>query len=140
MKALGSTESRCMRVLSPRTEPPVRTEDGSTASTPTLRPLAVSRLPSASMKVDLPTPGTPEIPTRTVSPAGSLVSSSRAMSRCWGLVDSTNVIARDTAARLPSLMPSRRSCTSGPGMASTLANREPGQRARCSTSRTTPGS
>ena len=33
MKACGSAASRAIRVLSPRIEPPVRVEDGSTAST-----------------------------------------------------------------------------------------------------------
>ena len=41
MKALGSTASRAMRVLSPRIEPPVRAEEGSTASTATLWPCSV---------------------------------------------------------------------------------------------------
>ena len=57
-----------MRVLSPRIEPPVRVDDGSTASTATLWPLPVSMLPSASMVVDLPTPGAPVMPTRTALP------------------------------------------------------------------------
>ena len=65
MNACGSVDSRAIRVLSPSTEPPVRTLDGSTVSTPTWWPSAVSRLPSASMNVDFPTPGTPETPTRT---------------------------------------------------------------------------
>ena len=38
MKAFGSMASRAMRVLSARIEPPVRAEDGSTASTATLWP------------------------------------------------------------------------------------------------------
>ncbi len=41
MKALGSMASRAMRVLSPRMDPPVRLDDGSTASTATLWPCAV---------------------------------------------------------------------------------------------------
>ena len=57
-----------MRVLSPRIEPPVRVEDGSTASTATRWPLAVRWLPSTSMVVDLPTPGTPVMPTRVARP------------------------------------------------------------------------
>ena len=64
----GSTASRAIRVLSPRMEPPVRAEDGSTASTATLCPRSVSRLPSASMVVDLPTPGAPVMPTRRAVP------------------------------------------------------------------------
>ena len=77
MKAFGSAASRAMRVLSPRIEPPVRVEDGSTASTATLWPSAVSREPSASMAVDLPTPGTPVIPTRTAPPVWGITASSR---------------------------------------------------------------
>ena len=57
-----------MRVLSARIEPPVRRDDGSTASTATLRPCPVSMLPNASMVVDLPTPGAPVMPTRTALP------------------------------------------------------------------------
>src|SRR6478609_11788222 len=65
------------------------------------------------MKVDFPTPGTPEMPTRTASRCSSRVISSRASSRCRGLVDSTSVIACETADRRPSLIPSRRVSTSG---------------------------
>ena len=43
------------------------TDDGSTASTPTRWPAAVRLPPSASMNVDLPTPGTPEMPTRVAT-------------------------------------------------------------------------
>ena len=39
MKALSDAASRAIRVLSPRIEPPVRAEEGSTASTATLWPL-----------------------------------------------------------------------------------------------------
>jgi len=115
MKACGSTESDAIRVLSPSTEPPVRTDDGSTASTPTRWPAAVSRVPSTSMKVDLPTPGTPEMPTRTTggwSTVASSVSSSRLDVRCSGRDDSTRVIARDTAARRPERTPSTSAATS----------------------------
>ena len=68
MKALRSTESRAMRVLSPRIEPPVRDDDGSTASTATLWPAATRFPPSVSMVVDFPTPGTPVTPTRMAVP------------------------------------------------------------------------
>ncbi len=57
-----------MRVLSARIDPPVRRDEGSTASTATLRPCLVSMVPSASMVVDLPTPGAPVMPTRTALP------------------------------------------------------------------------
>ena len=115
MKASGSTDSVAMRVLSPSTEPPVRTDDGSTARTPTRWPEPVSRVPSASMNVDFPTPGTPEMPTRVAigrSVAASSVSSSRAATRCSGRDDSTRVMARATAARCPACTPATRASTS----------------------------
>ena len=58
-----------MRVLSPRIEPPETLDDGSTASTATRWPCAIRYRPSASMKVLLPTPGTPLMPRRK-RPAG----------------------------------------------------------------------
>ena len=57
MNARSSTDSRDIRVLSPRMLPPVRVDDGSTASTATRLPLAVRSLPRASTNVDLPGPG-----------------------------------------------------------------------------------
>ena len=48
----------------------MRVEEGSTASTATLCPFWVRKLPSASIVVDLPTPGTPVMPIRT-APAGA---------------------------------------------------------------------
>ena len=80
MYASGLVESLAMRVLSPSTDPPVRMLDGSTASTPTLWPSETSHDPSASMKVDLPTPGTPEMPTRTAPPAPILCAAVKASS------------------------------------------------------------
>ena len=122
MKAFGLADSFAIRVLSPSTEPPVRMLDGSTARTPTRWPCAVSRVPSDSMKVDFPTPGTPETPTRTAgertpeaSSSASVVSRSRAAERCSRLDDSTSVIACDTADRRCARMPSRSTATSGIG-------------------------
>ena len=68
IKALSEAESRAIRVLSPRIEPPVRAEDGSTASTATLWPRSIRNMPSTSMVVDLPTPGEPVMPTRIALP------------------------------------------------------------------------
>ena len=72
------------------------------------------------MNVDFPTPGTPEMPTRTAGEldpgagsSASAVSSSRAASRCSRLDDSTSVIACETAARCCARMPSTRAATSG---------------------------
>ena len=63
-KAESSLARRGIRVLSPRMLPPERVLVGSTASTATRRPAPVSLVPSASMKVLFPTPGTPVTPTR----------------------------------------------------------------------------
>ena len=83
--------------------PPVRVEDGSTASTATRCPRAVSMLPNASMNVDLPTPGTPVMPMRVAFPAygASCTSSSWASARWSARLDSTSVIARARSARVP---------------------------------------
>ena len=56
------------------------------------------------MNVDLPTPGTPEMPTRTAPPtfesgaAAQPASSSRASARWSSRRDSTSVMAREIAA------------------------------------------
>ena len=107
MKAAGSAASAVMRVLSPRMLPPRRVEDGSTARTATLWPRAVSMVPSRSMQVDFPAPGTPEIPTRCELPAwGSSRTSSSWASPAWsGSVDSTRVMARATCDRSPASTP-----------------------------------
>ena len=57
-----------MRVLSARIDPPVRRDDGSTASTATLRPCLVSMVLSVSIIFDSPTPGELVMPTRTALP------------------------------------------------------------------------
>ena len=56
-----------MRVLSARMEPPLRAEEGIDGQHGD-RPAVVRNVPSASMVVDLPTPGTPVMPTRTALP------------------------------------------------------------------------
>ncbi len=82
MNACGCTDSRSMRVLSPRMEPPETLDDGSTASTATRWPRSTRYRPSASMKVLLPTPGTPEMPMRNERPlCGISASSSASASR-----------------------------------------------------------
>ena len=50
----------------------MREEVGSTASTATLWPRSVRDLPRLSIKVLLPTPGTPVIPTRWESPVSDI--------------------------------------------------------------------
>ena len=111
MKASGSRARRSMRVLSPMIEPPLRRLDGSTASTATRCPAAVSRVPSSSMNVDLPEPGVPLTPTRTALPVAGSTSSSRRPPRpaASGRVDSINVIERANARRSPARSRSARS-------------------------------
>ena len=55
------------------------------------------------MKVDLPTPGTPDMPTRQAFPelGSTRSSSSAALTRWSGRVDSTRVMALASAARSP---------------------------------------
>ena len=68
MKTSGLEEMLSMRVLSPRMEPPLRSELGSMASTANRWPSEVTMFPIASMKVDFPAPGTPVMPMRTEFP------------------------------------------------------------------------
>ena len=55
-------------VLSPKIDPPVSCEEGSIASIPNRYPSLTKKLPKDSIKVDFPTPGGPENPTRTECP------------------------------------------------------------------------
>ena len=107
MKALPAAASLGMRVLSARIEPPVRFEEGSTASTATRWPLSVRYVPSASIVVDFPAPGMPVIPTRTALPVPgrSFCTSSRAAFWWSPRFDSISVMARATTARSPAPMP-----------------------------------
>ena len=109
MKARSSTARRSMRVLSPRMLPPEIGLDGSTLSTATLSPRSRIRyMPSASMKVLLPTPGTPVMPTRRDLPVcGRMASSSRAAkSPSAGSSLSITVMARARITESPFRMPS----------------------------------
>ena len=57
-----------MRVLSAMMLPPLRVLLGSTASTATWSPFSTSIMPKLSIKVLLPTPGTPVMPRRIAFP------------------------------------------------------------------------
>ena len=81
MKARSLRDSSSMRVLSPRIEPPPRFDEGSIASTASERPFSMSESPKRSMKVDLPTPGTPVMPSRTDFPECGNTSASSASAR-----------------------------------------------------------
>ena len=89
----------------PPTEPPLRCDDGSTASTASRWRREASSRPSDSMSVDLPVPGGPEMPSRRQRDASrcgrTSESSSSAASRLAGCVDSTSVIALLSARRSP---------------------------------------
>ena len=76
----GDDHAKMFRVACALAEPPVRAEDGSTASTATLWPCSIRNMPSASIVVDLPTPGEPVMPTRMALPVcgSSVCTSSRA--------------------------------------------------------------
>ena len=103
-----------MRVLSPKIEPRVFVEDGSMANTATLCPSFSSFIPRASIKVDLPTPGTPVMPTRRAFPekGNKRTSSSCASTLCAGALDSSSVMAREMCVRLPARTASKSSSTS----------------------------
>ncbi len=103
-----------MRVLSPRMLPPVRVDDGSTASTATRRPAAVRSVPSASMNVDLPDAGNAGDAdavraARVREQPGEQLLGRRLVG---GLLDSTSVIARPSTVRFPASTPSAYASTS----------------------------
>ena len=129
MKAPCRRDSSSMRVLSPRIEPPPRLDEGSMASTASERPCSSSDSPKRSMKVDLPTPGTPVMPSRTDLPAcGSRApSSTSARSRWSERVDSIRVMAWASARRSPA--------SSGSSSGSTFMLRQPYQRRRWNASK-----
>jgi hypothetical protein len=82
--------------LSPRIEPPVLFDVGSTANTATLFPSSINFDPKASIKVDFPAPGVPD-KAILIDLLSLLVNKSLirllASFLCLGSVDSTNVIA-----------------------------------------------
>src|SRR5699024_3665439 len=88
----------------------------------------ISQVPRASIKVDLPTPGTPETPTRTAPPAWGVNSPNRSRARLrWsGRLDSTRVMARASADRLPATTCAANSSGSGAIRACALRGALPG--------------
>src|SRR5262245_47622633 len=111
--ASGERVSSSMRVLSPRIEPPLRVLDGSTASTATRWPWSTTCRPNASMKVDFPAPGAPEMPMRIEPPVCGRTSAriASASARWSARVDSASVIARASDRRSPATTPSASSLT-----------------------------
>src|SRR5210317_1667127 len=112
-----------MRVLSPKIEPPCKGDEGSTARTPTRFPRPIRNSPKASIKVDLPTPGTPEMPILRLCPlCGRQRSrSAAACLRCDGWLDSISVMALASARRWP--LRSASKSISGTGVLNGIENR-----------------
>ncbi len=109
MNACGSADKCSIRVLSPRMLPPEIGLDGSTVRTARRSPRSwITCIPSASMKVLLPTPGTPVMPTRRDFPVcGRIESSNRAArSASAGRRLSISVMARARTTRSPARTPS----------------------------------
>ena len=99
-----------MRMRSPSSAPPEKGDEGSTAMTATFSPFARRARTSASVVVDLPTPGAPVMPTTWAPPvwgASAAMTSGRA--GCWS---STSEMSRPTARDVPALASSTRTGTS----------------------------
>ena len=100
--ACACLDNCCMRVLSPRSAPLVRLEEGSTARTATFHPFSIASIPNRSMSVLFPAPGIPVMPMRRASVRSAVCSRSCSI---WGwcsrLVLSTHVMAWARASRLP---------------------------------------
>src|SRR6476646_3412913 len=122
MNTPGSRKCSDRRIRSPRSAPCVNGLDGSTEMTPTLLSSARISRTSAVIRLDLPTPGGPVIPTTYAEPVSGYTS--RTSSYASGSPFSTSVIARASASRSPSRTPaasvspvhSRRRATSGAGL------------------------
>ena len=105
MKMPRSAGSASIRARSPSSAPPERLDEGSTASTATVRPLSRHAATSALSSVDLPAPGGPVIPTTCAgasppSASGDTAASSAAISgrTAWERF-STRFSAAGAAAR-----------------------------------------
>ena len=117
MNALGSLQRVSILVLSPRILPLLFSLLGSIASTASLCPLEVTKLPNASMKVLFPAPGTPVMPILIdFIPVFTACSWHAAIifwatSLCAGRLLSTNVIAWLRIVVLPEVIPAIYSST-----------------------------
>src|SRR4051812_43453593 len=100
---IPSSRGSCsMRARSPSSEPPERFDDGSTASTATVRPSPRQADTSADRSDDLPAPGGPVTPTRCApSAAPTSPSSAAARSRPAGERSSITFSAAGPAVRSP---------------------------------------
>ena len=107
IKAFSSFANSSILVLSPKIEPLFTEELGSIAKTATFFPSEIAYLPKLSIKVDLPAPGTPVIPTLTELPVIGIIffKSSSAKTLCSGFLLSIKVIAFPSNLLSPDFMP-----------------------------------
>src|SRR4029450_12995599 len=100
MKTPGSRARSFMRIRSPRIAPPENGEEGSTATTPTVRPRARATSASPRTSVLFPLPGPPVTPTIWARPVWGYRRVLRASARCPP--DSAHVSPRARARVEPS--------------------------------------
>ena len=105
--APSSRVSSCIRIRSPSNAPPVNGLDGSTASTPTVRPRARHASAYLSVSVLFPAPGGPVKPIRNASPTPAWMA--WRISSKPGPWFSIQVSPRARARRSPAAKRSRRS-------------------------------
>ncbi len=110
MNTPSSVACSPIRTRSPSSAPPENGDDGSTASTPTRRPVARTTRTSSDVVVDLPTPGGPVRPTTCARPVCG--ASAAATAGRSGPPSSTSEISRATASCSPRRARSTRSGTS----------------------------
>src|SRR3954452_18465527 len=107
MNTPSSSAYACIRTRSPRSAPPVIGDDGSTATTATLRPRSRNSAMSAATSVDFPAPGGPVIPTRCARPARRY--RRRRPCSATGVAFSTAVSSRASERRSPAVAASANS-------------------------------
>ena len=95
----SSPACSCMRMRSPRMAPPENGLEGSTATTPTLRPRPRSSAMSAPTRVDLPDPVAPVTPITSARPRWGKMAPRMALASALSF--STAVMARASTWRSP---------------------------------------
>ena len=101
-KASGCFERSCIRVLSPRSAPWVRCEEGSTAKTATRAPRRTASSPNRSINVLLPAPGIPVSDAHALPCTGGEAQEGFVAVWWSGWALSTQVMACANASRCPS--------------------------------------
>ena len=113
----SSLGSWSIRARSPSSEPPERLEDGSTASTATVRPASRQAATRAESRVDFPAPGGPVTPTRCAgaSPPSAAGETSTSSARAAARPPAERSSIRFSAAGAAERSPSRRRRPSSAG-------------------------